>query len=127
LGRDAQFGRLYGIFVLWVNKMRRESDNRGQDLQKDKGLLQLPTDQVAEERELQATGLKQAWLYGVLASELAAGVAGGSLAGFFLDRWLGTSPLFTILLLLLGSAGGFFLFLRGLKKLEAGYEQNDDV
>lgn len=44
--------------------------------------------------------------------ELVAGVAVGAVAGFFLDRWLGTMPLFFILLFFLGAAAGFRNMLR---------------
>lgn len=37
-------------------------------------------------------------------TELVAGPAGGALAGWFLDRWLGTSPWALLVLLFLGIA-----------------------
>lgn len=63
-------------------------------------------------------GLRRAWMYGALAMELTAGVVGGGIGGYFLDRWQGTSPVWTLILLLLGFTGGFVLMLRGFLKLE---------
>lgn len=42
-----------------------------------------------------------------IVTELLAGVLGGLLIGWFLDRWLGTSPWFMISLLVLGVAAAF--------------------
>lgn len=44
---------------------------------------------------------------GSLGFTLVGGTFLGLLAGYNLDRWLGTSPWFTILLLLAGVAAGF--------------------
>ena len=49
-----------------------------------------------------------------VAVDLVAGVAVGSIAGFLLDRWLGTLPLFFILFFFLGFAGGFRNMLRSV-------------
>lgn len=40
-------------------------------------------------------------------TELLAGVLGGLIVGWFLDRWLGTSPWFLVILLVLGMAAAF--------------------
>jgi ATP synthase protein I len=40
-------------------------------------------------------------------TELLAGVLGGLIVGWFLDRWLGTSPWLLITLLVLGVAAAF--------------------
>ena len=46
----------------------------------------------------EADGPRAKWGVGLqVGIELVAGVAGGTLAGFFLDRWLGTAPLLLIL------------------------------
>jgi ATP synthase protein I len=42
-----------------------------------------------------------------IVSELVAGVLVGAVGGYFLDRWLGTTPWLLIVGLLLGTAGGF--------------------
>lgn len=45
-------------------------------------------------------------------SYLIGGLAGGALIGWVLDRMLGTSPLFLISLLVLGTVGGFWNIIR---------------
>ena len=45
-------------------------------------------------------------------SYLIGGLAGGALIGWVLDRWLGTSPLLLILLLILGTVGGFWNIIK---------------
>jgi len=46
----------------------------------------------------------------------AASIAIGSAIGIFLDRWLQTSPWFTILFFLFGVAAGFATLLKDLKR-----------
>lgn len=64
------------------------------------------------------TGWQRGFMYGALATEFMAGVVGGGVAGYYLDRWQGTSPLWTLLLLVSGCAGGLYLLLRGISQLE---------
>jgi ATP synthase protein I len=45
-------------------------------------------------------------------SYLIGGLAGGALIGWLFDSWLGTSPLLLILLLVLGTVGGFWNIIR---------------
>jgi ATP synthase protein I len=40
----------------------------------------------------------------------------GLAIGYYTDRWLGTSPLFTLLLLVLGIAAGFYNMYRMAKR-----------
>ena len=49
--------------------------------------------------------------------EVLAGVGGGLLIGWGLDRWLGTRPLFLILFFLLGAAAGVLNSWRFLRRL----------
>jgi ATP synthase protein I len=49
----------------------------------------------------------------------------GLAGGYFLDRWLGTSPLFTIGGLLLGIAAGFVNLFRSVKAAERDMEDHD--
>jgi F0F1-type ATP synthase assembly protein I len=44
-------------------------------------------------------------------------VFGGFFAGFFLDKWLGTSPAFTLILSMLGIAGAVYIVLRETPRL----------
>ena len=50
-----------------------------------------------------------------LSVELVAGVFVGGLIGWALDGWLGTSPLFLLVFLLLGMAAGFLNVIRAAR------------
>lgn len=67
--------------------------------------------QGQEERDTPATsGMNQAMRMGV---EMVSGVAVGSVFGFYVDRWLGTMPIFFIICFFLGAAAGFRNLIRG--------------
>jgi ATP synthase protein I len=51
--------------------------------------------------------------------ELVAGVAGGALLGFVLDRWLGTGPLLLIVFFMLGAVAGTLNAWRWMRRFEA--------
>jgi F0F1-type ATP synthase assembly protein I len=52
--------------------------------------------------------------------ELLAGLIGGVLLGYGLDRWLGTRPLFMIVFFFLGAAAGMMNAWRSLRRMQAG-------
>jgi ATP synthase protein I len=52
-----------------------------------------------------------------LSVELVAGVFVGGLIGWALDGWLGTSPLFLLVFLLLGIAAGFLNVIRAARAM----------
>ena len=52
--------------------------------------------------------------------EIIAGVAGGSLLGWALDRWLGTSPFLLIAGFMLGAAAGMLNAIRGMRRWMGG-------
>jgi ATP synthase protein I len=60
----------------------------------------------------------QVGFYSSLGFILPAGAVVGCAGGWFLDRWLGTSPLLTVLLGFLGAAAGFIEVLRILSRME---------
>ena len=62
-------------------------------------------------------------LAGRVATELVAGLAVGALSGWLIDRWLGTTPAFMLVLFFLGAAGGMMNIWRLLngKGMDAGY------
>ena len=55
-------------------------------------------------------------------TELVGGLAGGAVIGWFLDRWLGTTPWLLLALLFLGGAAGF----RNVMKLASRPEKTDN-
>ena len=71
-------------------------------------------------RQLPAAGMA---LAGRVATELVAGIAVGAFAGWLVDRWLGTTPAFMLVLIFLGAAGGMMNIWRLLsgKGMGAGY------
>ena len=62
-------------------------------------------------------------ILGRVATELVAGVMVGTFIGWALDRWLGTTPLFMVLLLFLGAAAGMLNVWRMLsgRGMATGY------
>lgn len=48
--------------------------------------------------------------------DLLAGVIVGSVSGFYLDKWLGTSPVFFLVCFFLGVAGSALNIYRSVKK-----------
>ena len=63
--------------------------------------------------------------YGTVGLELGFSVAIGVFGGYYLDRWLNTSPWLTIFLLLCGVAAGFKRVYQVLKELEREQEEED--
>ena len=51
--------------------------------------------------------------------ELASGALVGGTSGYFLDKWLSTSPFLFIFCFFLGSAGGFLTLVRVMKAADA--------
>lgn len=59
--------------------------------------------------------------------ELVAGVIGGALIGYGLDRWLETWPIFFLVMFFLGAAAGMLNAYRHIRRLsDAPQEQADD-
>ena len=59
-----------------------------------------------------------------IGAELVAGVAFGGALGFFLDKWLGTSPLLLIVCFFLGTAAGFRNVFRHAREMNAKAAQD---
>jgi ATP synthase protein I len=53
-----------------------------------------------------------------VAFEFSGTIAGGALAGWFVDRWLGTPPWGAVLFTLLAVAGGFVRLVQILRRFE---------
>lgn len=56
--------------------------------------------------------------YSELGFLLPAYVLAGYIVGYQLDRWIGTSPVLSVIFLFLGFAGGFLQLYRMLQKRE---------
>ncbi len=78
---------------------------------------------MTQSREIKRV-LSQVSQYASLGLELGFAVAIGILSGYYLDKWLGTSPWLTIFLLLCGVAAGFKRIYLVLKSLEHDPETN---
>ena len=76
----------------------QEIDRRIERMRDEQGERQAP------ERHALPTGAGA--ILGRVATELVAGVIVGAFIGWALDRWLGTSPLFLVLLFFLGATAG---------------------
>ena len=63
--------------------------------------------------------------YSTVGLELGFSIAIGVLAGYYLDRWLGTSPWLTIFLMLCGVAAGFKRIYQALKSLEREQDEEE--
>jgi F0F1-type ATP synthase assembly protein I len=60
-----------------------------------------------------------------LGMEFAATVVAGVISGYYLDVWLGTPPLFTLLLTLGGMGGALYRLIWNLKR-SSSQSGNDD-
>ena len=64
----------------------------------------------------------EALRYTTLGWELALPIFGGVLGGYYLDRWLGTKPTFTLGLLTLGLGASVYNIWRFIQRLEARHK-----
>jgi ATP synthase protein I len=62
--------------------------------------------------------IKQIAYYSTLGLEMGLAVAVGVGIGYYLDKWLGTTPWLLILFLFFGIVAGFRSLYRALKRLE---------
>lgn len=56
--------------------------------------------------------------------ELAMPIFGGVLAGYYLDRWLGTGHIFTLGLLTLGVGAGFYNLWTVIQRMDRREQEN---
>lgn len=57
--------------------------------------------------------------------DLVSGVAVGSFAGYYLDKWLGTLPLFFIICFFLGVAGSWLNIYRNVQRNSLDNDKKD--
>jgi ATP synthase protein I len=60
-----------------------------------------------------------------IAVELVAAICAGSAIGWFMDDWLGTSPVFLLICLLLGTVAGFVTIKRINDAFAESLEKSD--
>jgi F0F1-type ATP synthase assembly protein I len=77
---------------------------------------------VTEQRRRE-NALGRAARFGALGFEFAGTVVAGVVAGYYLDVWLHTAPLFTLLLTMAGMGGALYRLLWMLKRISS---QSDD-
>jgi len=65
-------------------------------------------------------------IYSGLGFVLFGSIGGGYLLGWLLDRWLGTTPIFALIVAGLGLAGGLIEILRVLKRVEKRASENNN-
>ena len=68
------------------------------------------------DEDQQEVNRKSGIAYAAVVSLFAA-VVGGLIIGWLLDRWLGTRPWLLVAGVILGSAAGFYEFIRATSKL----------
>lgn len=91
---------------------RRRSENLGRKLDEVQGRRPAPY----QSAKMHGQGMADAFRYMI---ELLVGVCVGAAAGWFLDRWLGTTPLLLITLLLLGFVAGMVNMIRSAQRENA--------
>ena len=82
-------------------------------------MLKTPVEKVGGRRDRrqnsQTTFLRKVGLYVGVAFELPGTILGGLLVGYLLDRYLGTSPWFLIIITAIAFAGAFVRLIRWVK------------
>jgi len=71
---------------------------------------------MADEEDKQETNRKSGMAYAA-AFSLFASVVSGLIAGWLLDRWLGTAPWLLVAGIVLGAAAGFYELIRITSKI----------
>jgi len=71
---------------------------------------------MADEEDKQETNRKSGMAYAA-AFSLFASVVSGLIAGWLLDRWLGTAPWLLVAGIVLGAAAGFYELVRITSKI----------
>jgi len=71
------------------------------------------------EQKRRESGIVQAGRFGALGFEFAGTVVAGVVAGYYLDQWLHTAPLFTLLVTLAGMGGALYRLLWMLKRFSS--------
>ncbi|MEJ8571743.1 AtpZ/AtpI family protein [Microbaculum marinum] len=62
-----------------------------------------------------------------VATEFVAGMVVGGAIGWFLDKWIGSSPLFFLVFLALGAAAGITSVYRTAYRMNAGAQGDTEI
>jgi F0F1-type ATP synthase assembly protein I len=71
------------------------------------------------EQKRRESAIIRAGRFGALGFEFAGTVVAGVVAGYYLDVWLHTAPLFTLLLTMAGMGGALYRLLWMLKRFSS--------
>ncbi len=61
-----------------------------------------------------------------LVTELVAGLVVGGFLGWWIDKWLGTMPLFLLIFFVLGTAAGILNVIRTARSMQGGDDDGGD-
>lgn len=80
----------------------------------------VPDDNEQESSDLQkiAKSYRSGWAYAESAFQYGAAIIICTLAGYWIDNWLNTGWVFTLIGMLIGATAGFILLLKTLKVLD---------
>lgn len=77
-------------------------------------------EEAASPAERPVTSQRQMGIAYRVLVEMIAGIGVGAFLGWVVDRWLGTEPLFLVVLVLLGFAAGILNAYRAIQQLPGG-------
>jgi F0F1-type ATP synthase assembly protein I len=81
---------------------------------------------VSARRDGQSDLWETVGIYSGLGFVFFGSIGGGYLLGWLLDRWLGTAPIFSLIVAGLGLAGGLIEILQILKRVEKRESGNNN-
>ena len=106
-----------------------DGDKRLADIERRISAMQGRQNQDGKRKDDRGLPVGAGGIMGRVATELVAGVIVGAFIGWMLDNWLGTSPLFLVLMFFLGAMAGMLNVWRMFsgRGLAVGYfdEQRD--
>jgi ATP synthase protein I len=83
-----------------------DGDKRLSDIERRISAMQGRQNQDGKRKDVRGLPVGAGGIMGRVATELVAGVIVGAFIGWMLDNWLGTSPLFMVLMFFLGAMAG---------------------
>lgn len=89
-----------------MSDQKPNGDKRLADIERRISAMQRPRYQDKKRKNDRGLPIGIGAIMGRVATELVAGVIVGAFIGWMLDKWLGTSPLFLVLIFFLGAMAG---------------------